>query len=170
MSGTVRKNTGGKKKKKMPRAGLVALLVVLFAVLLCGGALAVFGTLAHTSGVIYPNVSACGVQLGGMTVEQAAAALAESDWNVYAGKSVTVRFPGETELTITAEEAGLVGDETEMAQRVFDYGRDGGFLSWRPAAPTCTTCVWRRSRLPGGSGLPGRCAWRAAETIRRSRI
>ncbi len=36
--------------------------------------------------------------------------------------------------------------------------RGGGSLTWRPGAPTCTTCAWRPSPPPAGSGPPARSA------------
>jgi vancomycin resistance protein YoaR len=88
------------------------------------------GRSAASSGRIYPNVSAGGVELGGLTVEEAAAKLEEAGGNPYAGRTVTVSFAGVAdELVITSEEAGLVDTSADAAARVYEYGRGEGFIS-----------------------------------------
>ena len=72
---------------------------------------------------IYPNVSFNGTGIGGMTVEQASAALEKAGFDGYEGKSVTVSFPTGDKLTITAEDADIKGQPSDAAKRAYDYGR-----------------------------------------------
>ena len=78
---------------------------------------------------IYPNVSVNGVDVGGMTVDEAAEALGD-DPNRYANAAVTVNFPTGESVTVTADQLGLKpADGTDLARLAYDYGRDGTLLS-----------------------------------------
>lgn len=116
--------------KKGGKGGTVFLVAVLVILLACVTGFVLAGRSAASSGKIYPNVSAGGVDLGGLTVEEAAAKLEEAGGNPYAGRTVTVRFAGvPDELVVTAEEAGLVDTPLSAAERVYEYGRGEGFIS-----------------------------------------
>lgn len=78
---------------------------------------------------IYPNISVNGVQIGGMTVAEAAAALEAGGADAYEDASVTVLLPLDNKLTVTAEELGLGGDTMIPAQAAYDYGRDGSLIA-----------------------------------------
>ena len=81
---------------------------------------------------IYPNVSVNGVNVGGMTVEEAAGLLGE-DAGLYENAAVTVNFPTGDSVTVRAEEVGLKpADGAACAQAAYDYGRGGTLLTnWK---------------------------------------
>ena len=86
---------------------------------------------------IYPNVSVNGVDVGGMTMAEAAAALGDAP-DRYAGAAVTVNFPTGESVTVTAEQLGLKPrDGTALAQTAYSYGRDGTLLSNLMAYRSC---------------------------------
>lgn len=77
---------------------------------------------------IYPNITINGVNVGGMTAEEASALLSSSGVNPYEGKTVTVNLPMDKSVSVTGDELGIVGDPFQAAQAAYDYGRDGSLL------------------------------------------
>ncbi len=78
---------------------------------------------------IYPNVNVNGVDVGGMTMEQAAAVLGDAP-DRYDNAAVTVNFPTGDSVTVTAQDLGLQPiDGTGFAQAAYSYGRTGTMLT-----------------------------------------
>ncbi len=78
---------------------------------------------------IYPNVTVNGVAVGGMTMEEAAAALGEPA-DKYSNAAVTVDFPTGDSVTVTAQDLGLhPADGAAVARQAYAYGRGGSMLS-----------------------------------------
>ncbi len=111
---------GGKKWLVIILAAVAALLAV---------SVVVSGILAAASGCIFPRVTACGVEVGGMTEEEALEKLSSSDFNGYGGKAVTIFFADQGELTVRADEIGLACDAQQAAPAAYNYGRNGNFLT-----------------------------------------
>lgn len=110
--------------------------VLLVAVIVLGVGFTYANRVAQLT-TIYPNVSVNGVSVGGMTVDEAAAALGD-DPNRYANASVTVNFPTGESVTVTAQQLGLQPEDgTDLARLAYDYGRDGTLLSNLMAYRTC---------------------------------
>jgi vancomycin resistance protein YoaR len=105
---------------------LAVAVTILFVII---GVFVFMGISAKSIDTIYPNVTLYGVNLGGMTLEEAKTALQSSDVDLYAGKSVHVDFPANITLEIDAEQAGLCIDAEEEALRAYGYGRTSGFFS-----------------------------------------
>jgi vancomycin resistance protein YoaR len=91
------------------------------------------------SDTIYPNVSVNGVSVGGMTVEEAAQTLQAAGANPYQGKSITVHFPLDYTLTVTAEELGFGADATVPAEAAYAYGRSGSAVENLKSYLSCKT-------------------------------
>ena len=124
------------KKKKNPRfldaskkgtpnnrgrvLGIVAL--VLAAVI----GLSVWWFLDYTKddGLIYPNVTVYGVDLGGMTPEDAAATLRHMTCDTYPTQTLTVKLPDRV-LTLPPAQTGVSVDVDALVQMCYDYGRGG---------------------------------------------
>jgi hypothetical protein len=99
-------------------------LIVLTAAVASGAAL--LGWCAWRSangGVIFPNVCACGINFGGLTPEEAAERLAESDFAAYNGKAVVVDFPSGFRLEVAASAVGLEADCAKAARELYAFGR-----------------------------------------------
>ena len=102
---------------------------MLLLVLVAGFLLAVGNTVTK-SDVIYPNVSMNGIGVGKMTVDEAAERLeSAASGDTISGEAVVVRFPGNTALEVTAEEAGLSVSALEAAELAYAYGRTGNLLT-----------------------------------------
>ena len=113
-----RRGSGAKK-------ALIIVLVIV-AVLLAG--MAGFAVYVSGTDTIYPNVTLDGVDVGGMTVTEAAYELSVSGWEKEE-ESVTVSLPMEHTLTVTAEEAGAAVTTEEAAQTAYDHCHDGNMFS-----------------------------------------
>ena len=135
-----RTNAGasGARPRPAPRrrrrgGGWMWALVLLAVVLLAGViGLAVGFTYANQVAAldtIYPNVTVNGVNVGGMTVQEAAAALGDPAGR-YDNAAVTVNFPTGESLTVTAQQLGLKAEDgADFAKLAYEYGRDGTLLS-----------------------------------------
>lgn len=90
---------------------------------------------AHVAGLetVFPRVSVSGVEVGGMTKDEAALAIDESGVYGHSEEAVSVTIPiGSAEgsvLTLTAEEAGVAVSPEYAATLAYEYGRDGSFIS-----------------------------------------
>ncbi len=108
--------------------GLVAGLCVV-SVLLLGVIVALIvltlsgGNTTQIPDEIFPNVYALGINLGGMTQEEAAVAL-EGVGYVYPQTDMVVSFPDDT-LTLSAGRTGAKLDAAAAAEAAYAYGRSG---------------------------------------------
>ena len=75
-------------------------------------------------GLIYPNVYAFGIDLSGLTPEEAAAAIGEATADTFQIQNMIVQLP-DTTLTLTPELSGANVDAQALAELAFAYGRDG---------------------------------------------
>ena len=99
----------------------VLLTVLVFAII---GGTWWFLDYTKDDGLIYPNVYAFGVDLGGKTPEEAAAAIEEATADTFYTQSMTVQLPDCT-LTLAPEQTGAGVDAQAIAQLAFAYGRGG---------------------------------------------
>ena len=105
----------------MGSALTILLTVLLFAII---GGTWWFFDYTKDDGLIYPNVYAFGVDLGGKTPEEAAAAIEEATADTFYTQSMTVQLPDCT-LSLTPEQTGAGVDAQAIAQLAFAYGRGG---------------------------------------------
>ena len=103
-------------------SALSVLLVVLIAAIVLGTWW--FFQYTEDDGLIYPNVSAFGVDLGGMTPEEAAAALRDATGQTYTVQTMVVNLPDVT-LALTPTDTGASVDVDALVQLAYDYGRGG---------------------------------------------
>ena len=101
-------------------------MAVALLVLLVGIAAGIWWFLDYTEddGLIYPNVYALGLNLGGMTPEDAAAALHEHTDGTYTATAMTVVLP-DTTLTLSPADTGARLDVDLLVQQAYAYGRSG---------------------------------------------
>ena len=95
--------------------------------LLVGGA-TFLAAQAHKVDVIFPGVQAEGVDLSGMTLEEARLALEEVGHQRYDKLAVTASLPLDNTLTISAGEAGLEFTGSMASAAAWNYGRDKGLV------------------------------------------
>ena len=110
-----------KREFAMGSALTILLTVLLFAII---GGTWWFFDYTKDDGLIYPNVYAFGVDLGGKTPEEAAAAIQDATANTFYTQSMTVQLPDCT-LSLTPEQTGAAVDAQAIAQLAFAYGRGG---------------------------------------------
>ena len=111
-------------EKKGPGKGRIALVAALCVVLLLCAVTALGAALVSRSQSIYPGVELGGVKLGGMTVEEATAALSAANYGIPEDEAVRVELPAGVELSVTAKEAGFATTPAEGAQMAWRYGRE----------------------------------------------
>jgi LysM repeat protein len=101
----------------------VALGLAAFAILTALGLLAIY-IYVQMLDLILPGVSAGGIGLGGMTVEQAARKL-DTAWD--SGEGITLT-DGQRTWTATPADFGLTLDATATARRAYEVGRGEGLI------------------------------------------
>ena len=109
---------------------LTAVLIVLLVLVL--GAVGAAGYMTYRISLIdtvYPGVAVNGIDLSGMTHQEAADALLQLGAEKYDGLSVTANLPLDNTLTITGEQAGLTYSANGAADAAWSYGRSGTMLA-----------------------------------------
>lgn len=112
--------SGGNGKKKW----MIALIA--FCAVLAVGIGVFLWIYSRDDGLIFDNVYALGIDLSGMTQEEAAQALAEKAEELYA-QPLTIRLQDRS-LVLTPADTGASLDAGAAAQAAFDYGRDGNMF------------------------------------------
>lgn len=118
------KNSGGKKKKQNKKSvgagGIIGAFFVAVIILVL--AVSVIGSLRWS--VILPNVSAYGVDVGGMTVEEAKTAIRSVLEDPEGG--VRIRFIGGAAMDFTRADTIDGYDPAAAAEKAWNYGRRNG--------------------------------------------
>ncbi len=117
------------KRDRSRKARIAVIIIAAFLALIAGGACA-FGLYVAQTDVIFPNVTADGILLGGLTEEEAEAKLKDLGWDKKSDESrVTVLLPLEKTITVEAKDAGGFITAADAAAAAFDYGHDQSFLT-----------------------------------------
>ena len=136
--------SGAGAAKPQKRPGAWKKPVIICACVLAALAIGVTAFAAYVAGTdtIYPNITVGGVDVGGMTLTEAAYELEVSGWT-NENETVTVALPMEHTLTVTAAEAGASVTAEQAAQTAYDYCHEGHLFN----------CLSRylRSLVSGGS-------------------
>ncbi|MBN2388910.1 MAG: VanW family protein [Anaerolineales bacterium] len=119
---------------RLKRSGKSALISQIAAALIGGMALFLVGIFLVSSGYqlayagrMVPGVSVAGVDLSGLTVEEAAVRLSQTLTYPYSGQVLFV--DGDRVWTATPAELGMVFDVGRTIQAAYDIGRSGGMFS-----------------------------------------
>ena len=99
-------------------------IVALVLVLAIGLGTWWFFDYTKDDGLIYPNVFVYGVDLGGMTPEDAAATLHSLTDQTYPVQTMVVNLPDVT-LALTPTDTGAAVDVDALVKLAYDYGRGG---------------------------------------------
>lgn len=116
------KKSGGNRARKAWT--IVAIVVAVLCVALLAGALIV-----AQRDTIFPKVTVNGTEVAGMTQEQAAEVIRDAGWDDPDATVLTVTFPGDSKLEVSARETGFTATADEAAQAAWEYGRSGNILS-----------------------------------------
>ena len=128
----VQKNPGGARLKKGGKGPLVALGVIVGVMVLAYAGLCAY---AGSLDTFYPNYHINGIDVGGMTVEQASQALAaelpEQVMTLHCGGNpVKSGWPSDSLPPVTLGELGYTEERCgAIAQRLFDQQKSCGFFS-----------------------------------------
>jgi len=124
------KLVGKSKRRKRARRRLIVCVVILSIILT--GAISGFIAMsyyAESLDTIFPNVWAEGLDLSGMTRQDAVQALIDDGYESGAvGISITVTFPDDSSFSATGDDVGLALNASEAVHAAFTFGRDGSFF------------------------------------------
>ena len=110
------------QKEKIMLIGLSSVAVILLV-----AAVIMISSMVSTTpddGLIFKGVTAAGVNLGGMTPEEATTALKEATDNTYTKLGMTVKVL-ETEIILSPDKTGANLDIEAVVQAAYNYGRTG---------------------------------------------
>ncbi len=105
------------------------ILTVLLAVLILGlGAVLYSAFRVAAMDSIYPNLVISGIEVGGLTREQAAQRLSDQGWEDYLSKPLSVATLAGQSFLVDPARSGVLSSAEEMAQLAWNYGRDGNLI------------------------------------------
>ena len=126
----LRAKAARKKRAEIRRRKFRTVLIILCAVLLLALAGGIYaGFKVNRSDKIFPNVYAGNINLGKMTSEEAAKALADAGWDVRTSTPLTVKTFGNVTQEIDPVKAGAVLLKEDVVKAAYAYGHDGSVLS-----------------------------------------
>ena len=111
-----------KKKKRGVSPVLIILIVALVLAIAVAGGIGVYAMRYANYDKILPNVYVAGVDVGGMTVEEATKAIEESISDAEQ-QSVTVKLPDQ-DLVFTPEQDTILIDVDQAVAEAYRYGRN----------------------------------------------
>lgn len=143
---SVRKTSSSRARtKKVLLISLCSVAVVLLiAVIICVWFFLGWPT---DDGLILNNITVAGINLGGMTKEQAAEALHRATDQTYTRQDMEVELP-DTILTFSAAETGAQLDVDAVVDAAYDYGRKGTYEEREQAKESSLTEVHHIALLP----------------------
>lgn len=98
-------------------------------------------------GLILNNVAAAGINLGGMTKEQAEEALRRATDQTYTHQDMVVELP-DTNMSFSPTETGAQLDVEAVIQAAYDYGRKGTYEEREHAKESALSQVHHIALLP----------------------
>ena len=127
-------------KKKGGNKGKIAAITVatLVALVILGGL--GYALMVHSSGDILPGVSVAGVDVGGMSREEAKAAVQQAVNATYGTETLPVTLPDRT-LSFAPADTKASVDVDKAVEAAWNYGRDGGIFQTLKQSLTAATEV-----------------------------
>ena len=122
-------------------AALLVILVVLIVIVLIGPAE------AGDDGTILPNVYAAGIDLGGMTPEEAESALHLATDLTFSRKDMVLRLPDAT-LSLSPADTKAALDVAKVVKAAYDYGRGGSDKEFEAAKQKAQSTTYTIPLLP----------------------
>jgi vancomycin resistance protein YoaR len=138
-------------RKKAARNRKIAIIsvcsVVLVLLLSLIVSMIVSSVLNKDDGKILNNVWAGGVNLGGMTIDDAKNALHLATDNTFSKKDMVVKLPNAS-FTLSPADTGAKLDVDAVVQAAFDYGRTGSEAAQKKARENAATTMHTIALLP----------------------
>ena len=119
-----KKQNAEAQRSKRRKVAVISVAAVLAVVVL--GLAGFLWSYSRDDGLIFDNVYALNVNLGGMTQEQAAKALEEQAQTLY-GQPLVIRLQ-DRDLVLTPENTKVRLDARALAEAACQYGRDGNMF------------------------------------------
>lgn len=144
-----KKAASGKSKNKPNSKKVILLVCSLVLVLLA----AVVGISIAASmppaddGLILPNAYAAGINLGGMTPEEAKNALSLATHDTYSAQDMVITLP-EEELRLTPGDTGIQLDVDAAVEALYQYGRTGTAKEQKAAREAAKTTDYVLDLIP----------------------
>ena len=110
--------------KNTKKLNFLAWLIPLCAVVL----VLLVGFIMKSGNTIYPNVTVCGVQVGGMNYQEAVDAVTLASAKTYESETLMLHLPDRT-LRLRPEDTGVSLDAYMAVDLALEYGREGGPVS-----------------------------------------
>ena len=118
-----------KKAGKRISGGKIAAIIILVILIGVASFFIWLGYYVKNQDTVLPNVWADGIELSGMTFEEAKQMLVWMGYESNAvGVSATIVFPDSSSFSITGEEAGFSLNAEEAAKAAYEYGKGGSFF------------------------------------------
>jgi len=115
-------------KKRVPTIVKIT-LILLIPILIATTAFCWVGVFLIDDERIYPNISIAGIDVSGMTKEEAIQALNLSEFEEHVKNTiVTIEFPDYSELIIAGRDIHLANDALLIVESAFSFGRGQGFI------------------------------------------
>ena len=119
------------QEKPPKRISPVKTIIIILLIIIIGAA-ALFvslGFYVDSLDTVLPNVWAEGIEVSGLTFEEAVQRLIDEGYESNADNiSVTINFPDETGFTFSGVDVGLSLNAADAARKAFEFGRKGTFF------------------------------------------
>lgn len=115
-------------ERKPRRKWVLPLCIFLFIVLLIGGGVTYFAYRVEQSDRIFPNVYVGGIDIGGMTRQEASEMLESCNWDKSISGALEVRLPLDVTTSVDYTIAGLRTTSTSALNAAEAYGREGNMF------------------------------------------
>ena len=114
-----------KKKSKKKKSAIGPILVVVLLIVLTVGAAGLWfwGSSLQDTDTIFPHVYLAGVDVGGMTADDALTAVDAAITQTYAAETLEVNLP-DRKLTFDPTQTNVALDSEQAVAKAMEYGRD----------------------------------------------
>ena len=114
--------------RKKRRRWILPVCVVLFVILLVAGGITYLASKIASSDTILPNVYVGGIEVGGMTRQEAEDMLESCNWDKSNSGSLEIRLPMDVTAVVDYTIAGLRLTSTVALNDAVAYGREGNMF------------------------------------------
>ena len=146
---TAQQRAAAARKRKQQRIAIIVLIAVAAVLLLTAAIIGIVSLVSSPAdnGLILNNVYAAGVNLGGMTKDQAKSALHKATDNTYSQLDMTVTVL-DTTIVLAAKDTGATLNVDAVVDAAYDYGRSGSRSENKKAQNAANTSSHTISILP----------------------
>jgi vancomycin resistance protein YoaR len=133
------------RNRKIAIISVCSVILVVLIGLIIG--MILYANREEDDGRILSNVCAGGVNLGGMTVEEAKNAMHLATDNTFSRKDMVIKLP-DTSIRLSPADTGAKLDVDAVVQAAYDYGRTGSEAANKKAQQEAATTIHTIALLP----------------------